>query len=170
MPIIHKLIHLRIYFSLLRQTRLWCQELEKEYCNESSQKDQAGRHLRRSLAQPPAQSRLSWEIRPGCSELYPVNSWSHPRREIASALWSKLFLCLGVLMAGSYVLLKQSSPTTPHRASPPAPLIKWPSPELHPVYQYLCCAVTSLAAVSQMVKWVLHAKGLWLSSTADCSC
>ena len=36
---------------------------------------QPGKDTRRSLAQPPAQSRVRNEIRPGCLELSPVRSW-----------------------------------------------------------------------------------------------
>lgn len=35
---------------------------------------QDGRDLRRSLLQPPAQSRVSYKDRPDCSRLYPVSS------------------------------------------------------------------------------------------------
>lgn len=62
----------------------------------------------------------------------------HIQRCISSMV--KLFPCLAVLMAGSYVPLQQSAPATPHRASPPASLTMRPSPELHGVYQCLPCA------------------------------
>lgn len=52
----------------------------------------------------------------------------------------KLFPWLAVLMAGSYVPRKESSPATPHRATPPASQIIWPSRELLRVYQHLSCA------------------------------
>lgn len=113
--------------------------LEKEHCNVGSQNDQAGRHLRRSLAQPPAQGQAKlWDQTRLLQALFSQFLITSKDRNCISSI-VKLFPCLAVLMAGSSVPQKQSSPATPPRATPPASLIIWPSPELHPVYQYLLC-------------------------------
>ena len=46
----------------------------------------AGRGLRRSLVQGPAQSRVSSCVRLGCSGLYPVWAWKSPKLETAQPL------------------------------------------------------------------------------------
>lgn len=48
---------------------------------------------------------------------------------------AKLFHCLAVLMAGSYIPLKWSSPASPHMASPQATQTIWTFPEFCVVYQ-----------------------------------
>lgn len=40
---------------------------------------QTGRDLRRSLLRPPAHSRISSEVRPGCPGLHPVGAWKCPK-------------------------------------------------------------------------------------------
>lgn len=47
---------------------------------------QAGRDLTKSLVQPPAQSRVSSAVTPGCSGLYPVRAWKWPKLEAAHPL------------------------------------------------------------------------------------
>lgn len=55
---------------------------------------QAGRDFRRSLVQPPAQGRVSYESRLGCSGLNPVGFWKTPWMETAQVLWAApLFDC-----------------------------------------------------------------------------
>lgn len=46
-----------------------------------------GRHHRRSLVQPPTQSKVSYEAWTDSPELYPVGSWKFPRTETAQTLW-----------------------------------------------------------------------------------
>lgn len=49
---------------------------------------QKGRGLRRSLVQCHAQSRISYEVRPGCSKFYSASPWKPPRMEMAEPLWA----------------------------------------------------------------------------------
>lgn len=49
---------------------------------------QAGRDLRRALAQPPAPSRGSYRVTPGCSGLHPAEPWKLPRMEMAQPPWA----------------------------------------------------------------------------------
>lgn len=49
---------------------------------------QAGRDFRRSLVQPPAQGRVSYESRLGCLGLNPVGFWKTPWMETAQVLWA----------------------------------------------------------------------------------
>lgn len=42
---------------------------------------QVGRDLRRFVVRPPDQSRVSAEVRPGCSGYYSIRSWKPPRME-----------------------------------------------------------------------------------------
>lgn len=47
-----------------------------------------GRDLRRSLAQPPAPSRVKCVITAGCSGLHPVGAWKSQRMVTAKPLWA----------------------------------------------------------------------------------
>lgn len=64
---------------------------------------QAGGDLRRSLFQPSVTSRVSCEISPGRTGLYPVWSWNSPRmKRDCTAYLGNLFQCLVVLKWKKY--------------------------------------------------------------------
>lgn len=46
-----------------------------------------GRYLRELLVQPPVQNRVNYEVGPGCSGLFLVESWKPPRMETTQPLW-----------------------------------------------------------------------------------
>lgn len=51
-----------------------------------------GKELRMSLVQAAAPSRISYEIRPGCSGLYTVWSWKSQKIDTAQPLWTIYFI------------------------------------------------------------------------------
>ena len=57
-------------------------------CTQRHQIIQVGVELRRSLIRPPAQSRVSYQARPGYLGLYPVGFWKAPRLETAQLPWA----------------------------------------------------------------------------------
>lgn len=52
---------------------------------------QAGRDLKMAVVQPPAQCRVTYEVRLGCSGLYPARRWKPPRVETAQPPCSNIF-------------------------------------------------------------------------------
>lgn len=55
---------------------------------------QAGRELQMALVQPPAPSRVSYEVRLSCSDLYPARHWKPPWVETAQPPCSNMFFSL----------------------------------------------------------------------------
>lgn len=63
---------------------------------------QVGRDLRKFLAEPSTQRRVSYEIGPCCSELYPVGFSNPPRMERAQPLWAA---CSNICLSSSWSLI-----------------------------------------------------------------
>lgn len=59
---------------------------------------QVGGVLRRPPVQPPAQSRVSDEVRPGCSGLQPVRSWENSKEEDSTTSLGNMVCCLAIFM------------------------------------------------------------------------
>lgn len=64
-----------------------------------------GRGFKSALVQSPAQRRVSYGVRLGCSGLYPVTSWKLSRLETTQPFWVTLLRCWAVLQGEEVSLI-----------------------------------------------------------------